>query len=95
MNLEEELTHPNFQSWLRHCFLLNNLTCVLEDTQSNSRLRLWTPTMDIIAKLALDDIARKEIGRTKVITGNLMHAFLARCGPANINDDQSLPMATK
>jgi hypothetical protein len=51
--------------------------------------------MDIIAKLALDDIARKEIGHTKVITGNLMHAFLARCGPANINDDQSLPMATK
>ncbi|RLN24859.1 hypothetical protein C2845_PM07G15920 [Panicum miliaceum] len=72
-------------------FLLSNLAAILEDTRSNPQL--WKPAMDIIAKLALDKRAGKEIGRTQVITGELMHAFLARCGPANINDDdQSLPM---
>ncbi|CAL4975258.1 unnamed protein product [Urochloa decumbens] len=71
-------------------FLLNNLAAILEDTRSNPQL--WKPAMDIIAKLAWDKRAGKEIGRTQVIIGRLMHAFLARCGPANINEDQSLPM---
>ncbi|KAL6857016.1 hypothetical protein ACP4OV_018398 [Aristida adscensionis] len=52
----------------------------------------------IIAKLALDEVARQEIGSTQGIIGNLMHAFLVpepnvRPGSNNNNIVHSLRMA--
>ncbi|TVU06708.1 hypothetical protein EJB05_49936, partial [Eragrostis curvula] len=67
--------------------LIDNLAGILEDSRSSPEVR--TPTMDIIAKLALDGDARKEIGSTQVIICKLVHAFLCRDEPY----DQSLRMA--
>ncbi|CAL5023688.1 unnamed protein product [Urochloa decumbens] len=78
------------QELQKNPFLLGNIANILEDTRSNPQL--WKPAMDIIAKLALDKKAGKEIGRRQVIIGKLMHAFLRRYGPASMDDDQSLPM---
>lgn len=49
--------------------------------------------MDIIAKLALAEEARKEIGSNRVIIGKLMHAFLGRYGPTNMHYSQPLRLA--
>ncbi|TVU10453.1 hypothetical protein EJB05_43985, partial [Eragrostis curvula] len=67
-------------------FLLSNLAGIMED--SHNCPELWEPMLDIIAKLALDEDARQEIGRSQVIIDKLMHAFLGRDGP-----DQSLRTA--
>ncbi|TVU35912.1 hypothetical protein EJB05_17819, partial [Eragrostis curvula] len=67
--------------------LLDTLAGILEDSRSSAEV--WTSTMDIIAKLALDEDARQEIGSTQVIIGKLRHSFLGRDEP----NDQSLRMA--
>ncbi|CAO2037370.1 unnamed protein product [Urochloa humidicola] len=78
------------QELQKNPFLLGNIANILEDTRSNPQL--WKSAMDIIAKLALDKKAGKEIGRRQVIVGKLMHAFFRRYGPTSMDDDQSLPM---
>ncbi|TVU10520.1 hypothetical protein EJB05_44057, partial [Eragrostis curvula] len=60
-------------------FLLSNLAGIMEDSQNCPEL--WEPMVDIIVKLALDEDARQEIGRSQVIIGKLKHAFLGRDGP--------------
>ncbi|KAL6614914.1 hypothetical protein ACP70R_037184 [Stipagrostis hirtigluma subsp. patula] len=77
------------QLW-QNPFLLNNLTCILDDSHSNPQL--WEPAMHIIAKLALDEEASKEIGSTQMIIGKLMHAFLGKDRENNYYD-QSLRLA--
>ncbi|WVZ69667.1 hypothetical protein U9M48_018420 [Paspalum notatum var. saurae] len=61
---------------------------ILEDSRGS--IKAWEPTMDIIAKLALAEDARQEIGNNRVITGKLMHAFLGRYGPTNMNYSRPL-----
>ncbi|WVZ69660.1 hypothetical protein U9M48_018415 [Paspalum notatum var. saurae] len=61
---------------------------ILEDSRSS--IKVWEPTMDIIAKLALAEDARQEIGSNRVITGKLMHAFLGRYGPTNMHYSRPL-----
>jgi hypothetical protein len=72
-------------------FLLDNLAGILEDSRSS--IKVWEPAMDIIAKLALAEEARKEIGSNRVIIGKLMHAFLGRYGPTNMHYSQPLRLA--
>ncbi|CAL4948697.1 unnamed protein product [Urochloa decumbens] len=72
-------------------FLLDNLAGMLEDSRSS--IKAWEPAMDIIAKLALAEGARKEIGSNKVIIGKLMHAFLGRYGPTNMHYCHELRLA--
>ncbi|KAL6658873.1 hypothetical protein ACP70R_002913 [Stipagrostis hirtigluma subsp. patula] len=73
-------------------FLLDSLQCILD--MKDRRLKLWEPVMDIIAKLALDEVARQEIGSNQAIIGKLMCAFLR---PQDVNpgdnNDHSLQMA--
>ncbi|TVU35939.1 hypothetical protein EJB05_17846, partial [Eragrostis curvula] len=64
--------------------LLDNLASILEDNRSSPEV--WKPTMGIIAMLALDEDARREIGSTQVIIGKLIHTFLG-------SNDQSLRIA--
>ncbi|KAL6614910.1 hypothetical protein ACP70R_037180 [Stipagrostis hirtigluma subsp. patula] len=66
------------QELWKNPFLLNNLTCILDDSRSNRQL--WEPAMHIIAKLALDEDARQEIGTIQLIIGKLMHAFIGKDG---------------
>ncbi|CAL5008585.1 unnamed protein product [Urochloa decumbens] len=72
-------------------FLLNTLDCIidLEDCQPE----LWETVIDIIAKLALDEAARQDIGCTQSIIHKLIHAFLR---PDDVNsssnNDSSLQM---
>ncbi|WVZ69666.1 hypothetical protein U9M48_018419 [Paspalum notatum var. saurae] len=68
--------------------LFGNLAGILEDSRSS--IKVWEPTMDIIAKLALAEDTRQEIGSNKVITGKLMHAFLGRYGPTNMHYSRPL-----
>ncbi|KAF8676009.1 hypothetical protein HU200_047512 [Digitaria exilis] len=72
-------------------FLLDNLTGILEDNRSS--IKVWEPAMDIIAKLALTEYGRKEIGSNKVIVCKLIHAFLGRYGPTNMHYSQPLRLA--
>jgi hypothetical protein len=72
-------------------FLLDNLAGILEDSRSS--IKAWEPAMDIIAKLALAEDARKEIGSNKLIIFKLMHAFLGRYGPTNMHYSQPLRLA--
>ncbi|KAF8712846.1 hypothetical protein HU200_028619 [Digitaria exilis] len=70
--------------------LLSNLTCVLQDCRSS--LEVWKPAIDIIATLALDEVARHELGRVQVIIHNLLHIFIIeQDGPTNY--DQLLRVA--
>ncbi|CAL5008586.1 unnamed protein product [Urochloa decumbens] len=72
-------------------FLLNTLDRIidLEDCQPE----LWETVIDIIAKLALDEAARQDIGNTQSIIHKLMHAFVK---PDDVNsssnNDNSLQM---
>ncbi|CAO2208697.1 unnamed protein product [Urochloa humidicola] len=72
-------------------FLLHNLVGILEDSRSS--IKVWEPAMDIIAKLALAEDARMEIGINKVIIGKLMHAFLGRYGLTNMHYCHELRLA--
>ena len=71
--------------------MLDNLAGILEDSRSS--IKAWDPAMDIIAKLALAEDARKEIGSNKLIICKLMHAFLGRYGPTNMHYSQPLQLA--
>lgn len=71
--------------------MLDNLAGILEDSRSS--IKAWEPAMDIIAKLALAEDARKEIGSNKLIICKLMHAFLGRYGPTNMHYSQPLRLA--
>ncbi|CAL5009984.1 unnamed protein product [Urochloa decumbens] len=72
-------------------FLLNTLYRImdLEDCQPE----LWETVIDIIAKLALDEAPRQDIGSTQSIIRKLMHAFFR---PDDVNsssnNDNSLQM---
>ncbi|KAF8669910.1 hypothetical protein HU200_051091 [Digitaria exilis] len=70
--------------------LLRNLTCVLQDNRSS--LEVWKPAIDIIATLALDEVARHELGRVKVIIHNLLHIFIIE-QDGRTNYDQLLRVA--
>ncbi|CAL5086052.1 unnamed protein product [Urochloa decumbens] len=72
-------------------FLLNNLAGILEDSRSDPQI--WKPAVEIIAMFALDEDARQEIGRTKVIINKLLHLFLGRDGTTNVYYDQQLRTA--
>jgi hypothetical protein len=48
--------------------------------------------MDIIAKLALDEAARQEIGSSQAIIGKLMRAFLRPDDDANSSENNGLPL---
>ncbi|CAL5062102.1 unnamed protein product [Urochloa decumbens] len=72
-------------------FLLNNLAGILEDSRSDPQV--WKPAVEIIAMFALDEDARQEIGRTKVIINKLLHLFLGRDGTTNVYSDQQLRTA--
>ncbi|CAL5083571.1 unnamed protein product [Urochloa decumbens] len=72
-------------------FLLNNLAGILEDSQSDPQI--WKPAVEIVAMFALDEDARQEIGRTKVIINKLLHLFLGRDGTTNVYYDQQLRTA--
>ncbi|KAG2581488.1 hypothetical protein PVAP13_6KG036900 [Panicum virgatum] len=72
---------------------LNSLERILdlEDRQPE----LWEPAIDIIAKLALDEAARQEIGSTRSILRKLMHGFLTPDDVTYLsrnNDPSSLQM---
>lgn len=67
--------------------LLDSLAGILDDSRSGPEV--WTPAMDIIAKLAWDEDARPEIASNGVIIGKLVHAFLGPDEP----DGQSLRIA--
>ncbi|CAO2199966.1 unnamed protein product [Urochloa humidicola] len=73
-------------------FLLNSLNRImdLEDCQPE----LWELAMDIIAKMALDEDARQEIGCTQSIIQKLVHAFLRAddVNSSSNNNDNSLQM---
>jgi hypothetical protein len=48
--------------------------------------------MDIIAKLALDEAARQEIGSSHVIISKLMHAFLRPDDDVNSSENNGPPL---
>lgn len=68
-------------------YLLDNLAGTCEDSCSTPEV--WILAMDIIAKLALDENARQEVGSKQVIICKLVHSFLGR-DEAN---EESLRMA--
>ncbi|CAL5013567.1 unnamed protein product [Urochloa decumbens] len=79
------------QELCKNSFLLNNLECVLEDSHRNPELMKLV--FEILAKLAFDKDARKEIGSSKVTISKLMLAFIGKDGSTNAYYDQSLRMA--
>ncbi|KAJ1269193.1 hypothetical protein BS78_07G191700 [Paspalum vaginatum] len=81
------------QELCKNPFLLNNLECVLEDSHVSPEVMKLV--IDILAKLALDEDARKEIGSSKVTICKLMHTFIGRDGDGLVNSyyDQLLRMA--
>ncbi|CAO2184295.1 unnamed protein product [Urochloa humidicola] len=80
------------QELCKNSFLLNNLESVLEDSRISSELMKLV--FEILAKLAFDKEARKEIASSKVTISKLMDAFIGKDGPTNVYyDDQSLRMA--
>ncbi|CAO2202561.1 unnamed protein product [Urochloa humidicola] len=79
------------QELCKNSFLLNNLECVLEDSRRNPELMKLV--FEILAKLAFDKDARKEIGSSMVTISKLTHAFIGKNGPTNACYDQSLRMA--
>ncbi|CAL5013569.1 unnamed protein product [Urochloa decumbens] len=79
------------QELYNNSFLINNLECVLEDSRSSPEIMKLV--FEILAKLAFDKDARKEIGSSKVTISELMHAFIGKDGSTNAYYDQSLRMA--
>jgi hypothetical protein len=65
-------------------FLLSKLAEILANNCSGPEQ--WKPTMDIIAKLAMNEETRQEIGGIQVIISKLMHVFLGRDEPSNRYD---------
>lgn len=81
-NTGEEIGVELRQHLWNNPFLLHRLAGILEDTSIGPQVR--EPAMDIIAKLAWDHEARKEIGSTQVIIGKLMEAFLEKGYPQQL-----------
>ncbi|KAL6842776.1 hypothetical protein ACP4OV_027620 [Aristida adscensionis] len=50
------------------------------ELDSRSNPQVWEPAMHIIAKLALDEDTRQEIGSIQLIISKLMHAFVGKDG---------------
>ncbi|KAF8656621.1 hypothetical protein HU200_060586 [Digitaria exilis] len=69
-------------------FLIDNLVGICEDSRSSPEVLMLA--MDIIAKLALEENARQEVGSKQVIICKLVHSFL---GQDEANDQESLRMA--
>ncbi|KAL6659018.1 hypothetical protein ACP70R_003058 [Stipagrostis hirtigluma subsp. patula] len=69
--------------------LLDSLECILKDGQPELR----EPVMVIIAKLALDEVARQETRSTQALIDILMHVFLWQGEDPSKNYDHSLRMA--
>nr|CAB3489649.1 unnamed protein product [Digitaria exilis] len=57
-------------------FLIDNLAGTCEDSRSSPEVLMLA--MDTIAKLALDENARQEVGSKQVIICKLVHSFLGR-----------------
>ncbi|CAL5005247.1 unnamed protein product [Urochloa decumbens] len=79
------------QELCKNYSLLNNLECVLEDSHRSPEIMKLV--FEILAKLAFDKDARKEIGSSKVTISKLMLAFIGKDGSTNAYYDQSLRMA--
>jgi hypothetical protein len=73
-------------------FLLNSLQHILDLDLEACQPELCEPVMDILAKLALDEAARQEIGSSQAIIGKLMRAFLRPDDDANSSENNGLPL---